>query len=134
MHTRRLIDAGVFIPYPTAPDGPPAVGVVSAGCRPARPIVQLLYMRYLAARPVDEIRCIAQTSRRRCTNTMIAPGIPAGIWMLVPGPATSGQLTAAVMAVYDLSSLPYTEQLRWRAQRCLNHAASPTAANIVVAD
>ncbi|MGY1528520.1 hypothetical protein ACW69C_33000 [Streptomyces sp. MN3] len=94
-------------------------------------------MRYLAASPVDEIQCIAQTRRRhRCTSTLLSPGTPAGTWKLVPAAATSGQLAlpAAVMAIYDLSAIPYAEQLRWRAQRCLRHSAIPTAADLAVAD
>ncbi|MFI8989858.1 hypothetical protein ACIG63_33465 [Streptomyces antimycoticus] len=38
------------------------------------------------------------------------------------------------MAVYDLTALPYAEQLRWRAQRCLQHAAAPSVADLAVAD
>lgn len=37
------------------------------------------------------------------------------------------------MAVYDLSRLPYTEQLRWRTQRCPAHAATPGAADLALA-
>ena len=50
--------------------------------------------------------------------------------------ATQGQLAlpAEVMAVYDLSSLPYGEQLRWRTQRCPPHAATPTAADLALTD
>ncbi|MFJ2607976.1 DUF6083 domain-containing protein [Streptomyces sp. NPDC087425] len=134
VNSRRLLDAGAFAPTPNPPDhaehrpGP---------CRPARPIVQLLYLRYLAARPVDEIQCVAQTRRRhRCTSPVLAPGSLPGIWRLMPATAVSGQLAlpADVMAVYDLSRLPYTEQLRWRAQRCPQHDAAPTTADLAVAD
>jgi hypothetical protein len=38
----------------------------------------------------------------------------------------------AEMAVYDLGALPYAEQLRWRAQRCRDHAA--TRAEMAVTD
>ncbi|MFE9806744.1 hypothetical protein [Streptomyces sp. NPDC005548] len=38
------------------------------------------------------------------------------------------------MAVYALTHLPYAEQLRWRAQRCPEHAAIPTAADVAVAE
>ncbi|XQE77553.1 hypothetical protein ACN24L_38065 [Streptomyces microflavus] len=31
------------------------------------------------------------------------------------------------MAVYDLTHLPYTEQLRWRHQHCPDHATSSAA-------
>ncbi|MFF4795076.1 DUF6083 domain-containing protein [Streptomyces sp. NPDC001276] len=136
VNTRRLIDAGAFTPCPASP-GSPAQRGDAAACCPGRSVVQLLYVRYLAARPVDEIQCIAQTRRRhRCTNTLLSLDAPAGTWTLVPATATSGQLAlpAAVMAIYDLSAIPYGEQLRWRAQRCLQHAATPTAADLVVAD
>ncbi|MDX3067046.1 hypothetical protein PV518_33560, partial [Streptomyces sp. ND04-05B] len=39
-----------------------------------------------------------------------------------------------VMAVYDLSALSYAEQLRWRAQHCLQHAATTTAPDLTVPD
>ena len=58
--TRRLIDRGIFVP-PSA--RPSTEGSSTAVCRPARPVVQLLYVRYLANRPVDEIQCVAQTRR-----------------------------------------------------------------------
>jgi hypothetical protein len=134
VNTRRLIDAGVFTPPPASPDSPASQPAV---CRPARPIVQLLYLRYLASRPVEEIQCVAQTRRRdRCTSPLLTPGVPAGTWALVPAAASSGQLAlpADVMAVYDLNRVPYAEQLRWRAQRCPQHAAAPTAADLAVAD
>jgi hypothetical protein len=134
VRSRRLIDAGVFTPPPASPESPAPQPSV---CRPARPIVQLLYVRYLAARPVDEIQCVAQTRRRhRCTSPLMAPDAPGGTWTLMPATATSGQLAlpAEVMAVYDLSRVPYAEQLRWRAQRCPQHAASPTAADLAVAE
>lgn len=134
VRSRRLIDAGAFSPSPVLPDGP---GSQAAVCRPARPIVQLLYLRYLASGPVDEIRCVAQTRRRhRCASRLLTSSTLAGVWRLVPATATSGQLAlpASVMALYDLSGLPYGEQLRWRAQRCPQHAATPTAADLAVAD
>ncbi|WP_079151908.1 DUF6083 domain-containing protein [Streptomyces sp. RTd22] len=133
LNTRRLIDAGVFTPSARPGSRTPS----SPGCRPARPIVQLLYVRYLAARPVDEIQCVAQTRRRhRCSQTLLAPDGLAGTWSLVPATAEHGQLAlpAETMAIYDLTALPYAEQLRWRAQRCLQHAAAPSAADLAVAD
>ncbi|WP_329401165.1 hypothetical protein [Streptomyces lydicus] len=47
-----------------------------------------------------------------------------------------GQLTlpASEMAVYDLSHLPYTEQLRWRSQRCSFHAAASHVADLTLAE
>ncbi|MEU3549444.1 DUF6083 domain-containing protein [Streptomyces longwoodensis] len=134
--TRRLIDAGAFTPA-SAPDHSMPVGAGVRVCRPDRPVVQLLYVRYLASRPVEEIPCVAQTRRRdRCTSSLLAPAAAAGVWRLVPVTAASGQLAlpADVMAVYDLSRLPYTEQLRWRAQRCPQHAATPAAADLTVTD
>ncbi|MER5432878.1 DUF6083 domain-containing protein [Streptomyces sp. NPDC002588] len=134
LRTRRLLDAGVLAPPATSSDDPPPDEVV---CRPARPVVQLLYVRYLASRPVDEIQCVAQTRRRtRCTAEVLGPGALRGVWTLVPVSAHHGQLAlpSDVMAVYSLSGLPYEEQLRWRAQRCDQHAAATTAGDLAVAD
>ncbi|MDD1064292.1 DUF6083 domain-containing protein [Streptomyces cocklensis] len=116
--TRRLIDTGTFTPTPATAE--PAV------CRPSRPVVQILGIRYLAARPVEEIACLARatTTRARCRRTLSDTERPAGIWRLLPATAMVGQLalpTGLLMAVYDLSALPGTEQLRWRAQRCPLH-------------
>nr|WSY56026.1 DUF6083 domain-containing protein [Streptomyces sp. NBC_00886] len=134
VNTRRLIDLGAFVP-PSAP--PNAETSPTATCRPARPVVQLLYVRYLASRPVDEIQCVAQTRRRhRCTSSLLTRESPAGVWTLVPTTATHGQLPlhGEVMAVYALTHLPYAEQLRWRAQRCPEHAAIPAAPDVAVAE
>ncbi|MFD7677045.1 hypothetical protein [Streptomyces sp. NPDC060187] len=97
----------------------------------------ILYVRYLAGRPVDEIRCIAQTRRRhRCTSPVLAPEACGGRWILMPVAAEVGQLAlpAEAMAVYHLAALSYAEQLRWRSQRCPQHAATPTAADLAMAD
>ncbi|MEU0337683.1 DUF6083 domain-containing protein [Streptomyces bobili] len=134
INTRRLIDRGAFSP-PSAPSN--SDDTPTATCRPARPVVQLLYVRYLASRPVDEIQCVAQTRRRhRCTSPLLTPGYPAGVWTLVPTTATYGQLPlhGDVMAVYALTHLSYADQLRWRAQRCPEHAAIPTAPDVTVAE
>ncbi|MEH0524839.1 DUF6083 domain-containing protein [Streptomyces stelliscabiei] len=134
VNTRRLIDAGTFVPPAAPPDGAAARRTV---CRPARPVVQLLYVRYLAAGPVEDIQCVALTRRRgRCTRPVLAPHIPAGSWTLMPATSTTGQLAlpADVMAVYDLSALSYAEQLRWRAQHCPQHAATTTAPDLTVPD
>ncbi|WP_124288538.1 DUF6083 domain-containing protein [Streptomyces sp. ADI98-12] len=134
VNSRRLADAGVFTP--AAPQDRSARQSEDS-CRPARPVVQLLYVRYLAARPVNEIQCVAQARQRdRCTHTVLAPDGPAGVWKLVPATTAQGQLAlpAEVMALYDLSPLPYAEQRRWRTQRCPRHAASPTAADLALTD
>lgn len=131
LRTRRLIDTGAFTPTPadarsTAPTSTPAE------CRPARPVVQLLYGRYLAARPLEDIQCVAQTRKRhRCTHPVLNPATP-GTWILLPTGPTTGQqaLPDLMMAVYNLSPLPYAEQLRWRTQRCPSHAAAPAAADL----
>ncbi|MEU0726190.1 hypothetical protein [Streptomyces sp. NPDC006140] len=96
-----------------------------------------MYVRYLAARPVDEIQCVAQTRRRhRCTSPVLAPETRGGQWTLLPVTAHVGQLAlpAGSMAVYSLTALPYAEQLRWRSQRCPQHAATPTAADLAMTD
>ncbi|MEU0836326.1 DUF6083 domain-containing protein [Streptomyces sp. NPDC005969] len=130
LHTRRLLDTGTLTP-PTPDTASPATA--QGPCRPARPIVLALHTRYLAAQPIDTIQCVAQTRRRhRCTHPVLSPGAPAGTWTLVP--ATTGRrqlaLPDGLMAVYDLTHLTYTEQLRWRHQRCLHHAAAPGAADL----
>ncbi|MEU5609741.1 hypothetical protein AB0H03_13585 [Streptomyces sparsogenes] len=57
-----------------------------------------------------------------------------GTWILAPlHPGHHpGQLPLAELwiALYDLTHLPYSEQLRWRAQRCTAHATAPQAADI----
>lgn len=130
LRTRRMIDTGAFTPTTAQPNSSESQLV---GCRPARPVVQLLYGRYLADRPIEDIRCVAQTrTRHRCTHPVLAPGTPAGIWALMPATAARGQLAlpGGGMAVYDLTRLPYAEQLRWRTQHCPAHAAAPAATDL----
>ncbi|MEU7484869.1 DUF6083 domain-containing protein [Streptomyces sp. NPDC042319] len=132
LRTRRRIDAGTFTPAPASPATPKA----PAPCRPARPVLQLFRIRYLAAHPVDVIRCVAQTRHRnRCPHPILAPAFP-GTWALLPTGPAHGQLALPhqTMAVYSLSHLPYGEQLRWRAQRCPAHAATPGAADVTLPD
>ncbi|MEV6013760.1 hypothetical protein AB0M29_44425 [Streptomyces sp. NPDC051976] len=88
--------------------------------------MQILGIRYLAARPIEDIRCVALTAirRTRCPQALPDLSWPPGTWRLLPAAATSGQLALPAslhMAVYDLSALPYAEQLRWRTQRCPRH-------------
>ncbi|MCX4826831.1 DUF6083 domain-containing protein [Streptomyces sp. NBC_01142] len=131
--TRRLLDSGALTP--PSPSDPPAAEVPV--CRPARPVLQILYGRYLAARPVDDIQCVAQTRlRHRCPHRILAPDAPAGVWRLMPATAARGQLalSAADMAVYDLTHVPYAEQLRWRTQRCPSHAGTSAAPDLTLAD
>ncbi|GGV01447.1 hypothetical protein GCM10010211_80920 [Streptomyces albospinus] len=132
LRTRRLLDTGAFTPPPIQPTPSP-----HGSCRPARPVVQLLCCRYLAQRPVDDIRCVVQTRlRNRCTHPVLAPDVPTGIWTLVSTTPQYGQLAlpASEMAVYSLNHLPYSEQQRWRAQRCPLHAAASQAADLAVAE
>lgn len=131
VRSRRLIDSGVFAPAALPPPEPEA-----SSARPARPVVQLLLGRYLADRPIEDIRCVAQTRhRRRCPLPVLAPGTPKGVWKLLPAGPQRGQLTLPTgpMAVYDLSRMPYGEQLRWRTQHCPAHAAAPNAADLALA-
>ncbi|MEU0401635.1 DUF6083 domain-containing protein [Streptomyces sp. NPDC006197] len=135
LHTRRLLDTGVF-----TPDKPPVADPATPGdCRPARPVVQLLYGRYLAARPVEDIQCVAQTVRRtRCPHPVLAPGTVSGTWRLAPATLDRARrqltLPAADIALYDLSQLSYSEQLRWRTQHCPAHAAAPSAPDLALAE
>lgn len=130
LHTRRLINNGTFTAHP-APPAPASKPAAAEQCRPARPVVQLLCVRYLAMHPVDAIRCVSQTrQRRRCTRTVLDTNTPAGVWTLLPAAPPSGRqcaLPAGLMAVYDLTHLPYSEQLRWRHQHCPDHTASGAA-------
>jgi hypothetical protein len=132
VRSRRLVDTGAFTP----PDPPVSACKHSTEKRrPALPVVQLLLGRYLADRPLQEIRCVAQTrQRRRCSRPLLTPHTPAGRWRLLPAGPQRGQLTlpAALMALYDLSRLPYAEQLRWRTQRCPLHATTPGAADLAL--
>ncbi|MEU8992848.1 DUF6083 domain-containing protein [Streptomyces sp. NPDC048558] len=131
VRTRRLTDTGAFTPAPP-PTNSPATGADN----PARPVVQMLLCRYLAQHPVEHIRCVSQTRHRhRCTHPVLAPTKPAGAWRLLPTGPRRGQLTLpdTLMAVYDLGHLPYSEQLRWRAQRCPQHAVTRGAADLALA-
>lgn len=131
LHTRRLINNGTFTP-PTAPSAPSP----TTPCRHARPVVRLLCSRYLAPHPIDAIRCVSQTRQRhRCTRPVRDPSIPGGTWTLrpVPIPGLHPLSPASVMAVYDLTHLPYTEQLRWHHQHCPDHATS-TAVDLSLAE
>ncbi|MER6563486.1 hypothetical protein ABT300_38340, partial [Streptomyces sp. NPDC001027] len=38
------------------------------------------------------------------------------------------------LCTFTCTPTPYVEQLRWRAQRCSQHAASPTVPDLAVAD
>jgi len=134
LRTRKLLDTGAFTPSAAPPDEALSGRDV---CRPARPVVQLLYVRYLASCPVEEIQCVTQTRRRvRCSAKVLGPGALSGVWTLVPVSVQNGQLAlpSDVMAVYSLSALPYQEQLRWRSQRCLRHDTTSTAGDLAVAD
>lgn len=122
VRTRRLTDTGAFTPAPDPTSSP-----ADSASNRTRPVVQMLLCRYLAEHPVEKLRCVAQTRHRaRCTHPLLAPTAPAGTWRLQPVAVPRGQraLPAVLMAVYDLGHLPYTEQLRWRAQRCPKHAVT----------
>ena len=134
LHTRRLIDSGAFTPPPAEQPQPAA-----ADGRPLRPVVQILGIRYLARHPVQDIHCVSHTRRRtRCRHPVLAPTGPAGTWLLQPATAVVAPrqlaLPDTLMALYDLTPLPYTEQLRWRTQRCPDHTATPGAADLALAD
>ncbi|MGW3508752.1 DUF6083 domain-containing protein [Streptomyces sp. NPDC000994] len=133
VNTCCLIEAGVFTPNASTC----ATQQPDDACRPARPVVQLLYVRYLAARPVDEIQRVAQTLHRDlCTHRVFTSDVLAGHCKLVTATSARSQLvlSADVMALYDLPRLPYAEQLRWHRQRCPQHAAPPTAADLALID
>ncbi|MFJ2751212.1 DUF6083 domain-containing protein [Streptomyces sp. NPDC087297] len=133
LQTRRLLDDGVFTP---PGQHPPAGPRPMPPCRPARPVVDLLGSRHLAARPIEEIRCVARTHRgTRCLNRVLAPRRPHGTWrlttLLLGRPPV---LPAVEIAVYDLGHLAHAEQQRWHAQRCPTHALIPEAADMARRD
>jgi hypothetical protein len=136
LNTRRLKDTGAFTPRRDLP----LPGPDPAPAAPARPVVHLLYLRYLAPGPLDTIRCVAQTrTRHRCTHPVLDPDALPGTWTLIPvDPRPPGRhqlpLADTLMTVYDLTALPYADQLRWRAQRCPTHAATPGAADTARTD
>jgi len=127
--SRRLQDAGLFTPRPEQP-------AQAAPDAPVRPVVRIICARYLAPGPLEELQCVAQTrARRRCSLPVLDPEALPGTWrlelvdpLLRPG---DGHLPAdpEVMALYDLTGLPYAEQMRWRAQRCTAHVAVRGAAD-----
>ncbi|MFE7113993.1 DUF6083 domain-containing protein [Streptomyces sp. NPDC057654] len=128
VRTRCLIDTGAFTPAP-----PPTRPHTADGA--TCPVVQMLLCRYLAEHGVEHIRCVVRTRHRhRCPQPVLTPTGPAGAWRLLPTGPRRGQLALpdVLMAVYDLGHLPYSEQLRWRAQRCRRHAASPGAADLAL--
>ncbi|MGW1878762.1 DUF6083 domain-containing protein [Streptomyces sp. NPDC001975] len=134
VHSRRLIDTGAFTPQPHTHTS--AAAAPGDARRSPRPVVRILLVSYLGQRPLEDIRCVAQTrQRRRCAQPILAPGHLAGRWRLLSSGPSHGQLTLpdTTMAVYDLSHLPYTHQLRWRAQHCPTHA-TVTAPDLVLAD
>ncbi|MGQ4361715.1 DUF6083 domain-containing protein [Streptomyces sp. SAS_272] len=132
--TRRLSDSGTF----TAEPRPPASTPTHAGDEhPPRPVLRILLTPYLSSHPIQEVRCIAQTRHRhRCTQPVLSLAQPAGRWRLLPIQPQHTQLALpdGLMAVYDLSHLSYSEQLRWRTQRCTVHSAAPGAADLALAD
>ncbi|WP_254885338.1 DUF6083 domain-containing protein [Streptomyces sp. NA02950] len=130
--SRRLQDTGHFTPPPPPHLGPPT-------CDPAppeaRPVVQFLCLRYLAPGPLEHIPCVAQTrARRRCPYPVLDTDALPGTWILAPLHSDHQPdhlpITEWWMALYDLTHLPYSEQLRWRAQRCTTHTTAPDAADI----
>ncbi|MFF5931571.1 DUF6083 domain-containing protein [Streptomyces hydrogenans] len=136
LRTRRLIDTTGSTTQPspqyTAPD--------DSDCRPQRPVGQLLHTRYLATRPVEQIQCTAQTRHRtRCTQPVLASGTTPGRWTLMP-PTPHHHSTRQLalpsrdIAVYDLTHLAHSEQIRRRTQRCPTHAATTAAPDLALAD
>jgi len=129
VRTRHLIETGRL-----RPADPAAAPTATPAPRPAavrRDVVQILHILYLAPGPAPQVRCVAFTShRRRCGNTLADHAWDTGLWTLLPVPTArrTGELTehlaGAPMAVYDLTGLPYTCQLRWRTQHCTVHAGT----------
>ncbi|MFJ9523651.1 DUF6083 domain-containing protein [Kitasatospora sp. NPDC101801] len=133
IRTRRLTDNG----FQSAPPRPPTPPEPQRTDAPWRPVVRLLHTTYLAPAPLTDLRCTAQTLRRaRCLNPVHDHHVPSGQWRLLPVDETAplgrqrhlaAHLVGVLMAVYDLTDLPYGEQLRWRGQRCPAHASTQAA-------
>ena len=127
--SRRLQDAGLFTPRPEKEPAPAPPSL------PVRPVVCLLYTRYLAPGPLEQLQCVAHTrTRRRCPLQIQDPGALPGTWRLesadpLLGPGGRLPIAQEVMAVYDLTGPPYAEQLRWYKQRCSTHASIDEAAD-----
>ena len=103
---------------------------------PDRPVVQMLLGRYLAERPVEGHPLRGpDPPPPPLPHPGPRPHHPPGTWRLLPLGPQRGQLALpdTLMAVYDLSHLPYAEQLRWRTQHCPAHAAAPGAADLALA-
>ncbi|QGZ52723.1 hypothetical protein GPZ77_02670 [Streptomyces sp. QHH-9511] len=136
LNTRRLTDTGAFVPLSASETKRDEAST----CRPLRPVVQLLYTRYIGAVPIEDIQCVAQTTRqKRCTHHLLSHGTPGGHWTLMPAsPHRRGHqrldLPAPDFAVYDLGRLPYSEQVRWRTQRCPTHAVTTGAPDLAMVD
>ncbi|MFE0577168.1 DUF6083 domain-containing protein [Streptomyces sp. NPDC058874] len=130
--TRRRIDAGLFTPQPpvTCPTSKQSAE------RLVLPIVEILYIRYLAERPLDALRCVSQTRRgHRCPHPVLDPAAPSGSWTLTTVLSDKGRLAlpSEHLVLYSLNRAPYAEQLRWRAQRCPAHMATSTAPDLALA-
>jgi len=142
LNTRRLQDTGRFTP-PATPAAPPSRSAPVLR-RPSsrRDIVQLFHSLYLAPGPAEATPCVALTIRRtRCSNSLVSHAQDIGVWTFVPVPRgyhryrqqeLTDHLTGGPMAIYDLSALPYTSQLRWRAQHCTPSHADSQAADIAI--
>jgi hypothetical protein len=134
VNTRRLLDTHSFTP--SIASAPPPVTDVPASDR-RRDVAQLFHTLYLAPGSVEEMPCVSLTIRRtRCPYSLTRQARDLGMWTTVSVPSgrhrgrqreLTDHLTSTAMAVYDLSHLPYLSQLRWRAQHCPVHAASPAA-------
>ena len=130
VRTRRLIDTGVFT-TPTA-RAPPVQRLTaptarSCGC---------CWATTSPTRPVEAIRCVAQTSHRhRCSRPVLAPDSPPGSWRLLP-PAPSAANPPCPRRRWPSTTsanCPMREQRRWRMQRCPAHATAPGAADLALA-
>ncbi|MBK0372625.1 hypothetical protein I3215_06895 [Streptomyces sp. RB110-1] len=125
LHTRRLINNDALTtPAPAPPER-------TESCRPTRPVAHLLSVLYIAGCPIDTIQCVAQTRQRhRCARPVLDDQAPPGTWARLATTLPSHRptpLSVDRMAVYDLTRLPYAEQMRWRHQHCPDHATSSAA-------
>ncbi|MER6385431.1 DUF6083 domain-containing protein [Streptomyces sp. NPDC001250] len=130
LHARRRIDAGTFTPHPTPPSHkPPAPTLLRptrspGSCSPATWATARSKPSAASPRPAPDTAAPTPSSTQHT---------PRDAGYCCP-PPHHGQLTLpdTLMTVYDLSHLPYAQQLRWRAQRCPAHACAPTAADLAL--
>ncbi|MCC3777148.1 hypothetical protein [Streptomyces sp. UNOB3_S3] len=94
---------------------------------------------WLAPCELKDVRCVAhaQTTGRRCKNTVLDPDCQEGGWQEVDIPAELGRAGQAVlweghtMWAWIVTALEFRAMQRWTKQRCTVHWDGSTAHNAV---